>query len=314
MANLEVMTVTGPISADKIGVTSMHEHIFADSSFSENDFNKKYDNIDLMTEEIRYFREAGGNTIVEQTSRGLGQDIAALYRISKKSGVQIVAATGFYRECVYPHYVYLEDEKKLAKRLIADIQYGIDDTGIRPGIIAEIATEFERSDLSLAEKKVFRAAAWACLETGLAVATHCWEGSKAFKQIKTLTDEGVKPDRILIGHLACSRECKVEKISKVADTGVYLGIDTIGYTFDNFNDDNRADIVKRLIDKGYLRQITISQDMMRVSLLKRFGGIGYGYMLNVFIPMLKERGITEDEINVMLVQTPYKILGNEKKE
>ena len=188
------MTVTGPILPHKLGITSMHEHIIADCSFSGKDFNKKYDDINLMIKEVKLFYRAGGKTIVEQTSIGLGQDITALFLISKKSKIQIVASTGFYRECVYPYYVYLENTEKIAKRLINDIQKGIDGTDIRPGIIAELASEDGKRRLSGAEEKIFRAAAYANAETGLAISTHAWEGNLAHEQIKILTDEGVKSE------------------------------------------------------------------------------------------------------------------------
>src|SRR3972149_3945732 len=74
----QIMTVLGPIPADQLGVTHMHEHLIADCSFSGNDPRKKYDDVDVAIEEMRYLKEAGGDTLVELTSRGLGQDSLAL--------------------------------------------------------------------------------------------------------------------------------------------------------------------------------------------------------------------------------------------
>ena len=305
---MEVWTVTGPIAASELGVTSLHDHIMADNAFSGDDPNKKYDDPELMIREVAHFRRAGGRTIVELTTRGLGQDAQALRRISQESAVQIVAATGFYRSVVYPEYVFSESADQLAQRMIRDIEIGIEDTDVRAGIIGELAAEFPGETLSKDEEKVFRAAARAARATGLAISTHCWQGEAAMAMIKVLTEEGVQPRRIVIGHLAVAHGLR-DRVARIADRGVFLGIDAIGYQLEDFADPDRAAMVKFLIDKGYLSQITIAQDMMRKSFLKEFGGHGYDYLLRSFVPMLREAGVTDGQIHTMLVDTPGAVLA-----
>lgn len=305
---MAIMTVTGPVSPEELGVTSLHEHVIAHCEFSGNDPNKKYDDPGLMTEELGWFRRAGGRTLVELTTRGLGQDAPALRRISRGSGVQIVAATGFYRRIVYPPYVFSETADDLAKRLIDDLDIGIEGTDIRAGIIAELAAEFPGESLSADEEKVFRAGARASLATGAAISTHCWQGEAAAAMITILTEEGVSADRIVIGHLAVAHGL-LDRVLRVADAGVFLGIDAIGYQIGDFGDPDRAVLVRTLADRGYLRQITLSLDMMRKSFLKRFGGHGYGHLLTTFVPMLKAQGLSESQIHTMLVETPRRVLS-----
>jgi len=307
---MEAMTVLGPVAPDALGITSMHEHIIADCSFSGNDQNKKYDDVDEMVVEMGYFLEAGGRTIVEQTSRGLGQNAPALREISRRSGVQIIASTGFYRECVYPPFVYQETVDQIAARMIDDIQNGVEGSDVRAGIIAEIATEFNEPGISPAMEKIFRASARASLATGVAISTHCWRGHLALEQIKVFREEGVRSDRILIGHLAVAPGL-FDLVLRIAETGVYLGVDAIGYSTDEWVDTDRADEVRALIDHGFLTRITLSQDMMRHSFLKSAGGFGYCHLLNDFLPLLRERGVTEDQIRLMLVDTPRRLLSGE---
>ncbi len=311
-----VMTVLGPVAPEELGITSTHEHIICDGSWSGDGGkfcppgtspDKQYDDVDVMVAEVRHFRAAGGRTIVELSCRGLKQDAAALRRISGESGVQIVAATGFYRECVYPEYVYKETVEQLAQRMIGDAVHGIEGTGVRAGIIAELATEWPAPGLSAAEEKVFHAAARASMATGLAISTHCWEGGLGLEQIRALAEEGVCPDRIVIGHLAVTRGI-LDQVLRIADIGVFLGIDTVGYCSEQYDDDDRADEVKALIARGYLRQITLAQDMIRKTFLKRNGGHGYDHLLRAVLPRLKERGGAEEQIRVMLVETPRRVL------
>ena len=301
------MTLLGPVPAADLGVTSLHEHLIADDTLADREPDRRYDDPDEMIGEVREFLSAGGRTITELTCRGLGQDVEALRRISQESGVQIVAATGFYREMYYPEYVSEENSDQLATRMISDWIHGFDGTAIRPGIIAELATEFEAACLSSNEEKVFRAGARASLETGLAISTHCWQGGLAMEQIRVLTEEGVRPERIVIGHVAVAHGL-LDRVMRIADTGVYLGIDCIGYVLGDWDDADRADMVKALIDRGYLHQITLSQDMMRRSFLKCRGGHGYSHLLDTFVPMLQERGVTAEEIRTMLVGTPKRVL------
>ena len=301
------MTVLGPVPGEDLGVTSMHEHLIADVTKRDLNPNKRFDDPDEMIGEVREFLSAGGRTIVELTCHGMGQDVAALRRISEESGVQIVAATGFYWQLYYPDYVNEEDSDQLAARMIHDWTHGLDDTAIRPGIIGELGAAEDTDSLSPNEEKVFRAGARASLATGLAISTHCWQGRLAMEMIRVLTEEGVQPDRIVIGHLAVGYGL-LDRVLRIADTGVYLGIDTIGYVVGEWEDANRASMVKALIERGYLSQITLSQDMMRRAFFKCCGGHGYSHLLKTFVPMLQERGVTAHEVHTMLVGTPRRVL------
>ena len=303
---MTVMTVLGEIPVEELGVTQMHEHLLADADFDRNERNMVMDEVEVAVEEVRHFGAAGGRTIVEQSCMGLGRDAAGLKRIAESTGVQIVACTGFYRECSYPHFVAGETAEQLAARMIAECQTGIEDTGVRPGIFAEMGTEYGVGSMSPMEEKVFTAVGMAQAETGLPASTHCWAGQLAFEQIDVLTRNGGRPEKILIGHLAVDPAVK-DHIYAIADRGVYLGIDCIGYEYEavvKMKDAARAQFVRELIDRGLLRRIMLSQDLLRKLYLKHYHGHGYDYLLKQFVPMLREANVSDDEIETMLVQNP----------
>jgi phosphotriesterase-related protein len=306
---MTVMTVCGAIPLTQLGVTQMHEHVLANADFDGNDYNLRLDEVAVAVDELRYFRVAGGATMVDLTCVGLGQDVRGLKEVAEQTGVNIIASTGFYRECSYPDYVQRETADQLACRLIRDVREGIDGTAIRPGILAEIATEYGRGRMSALETKVFTAVAYAQRETGLPVSTHCWAGELALAQIEILTRAGVPPGKIVIGHLAVDPSGK-ERLFAAAETGVYLGIDCIGYWYEKLvavKDPEKARWVRELIERGHLRQITLSQDLIRKLQLKHYRGHGYDYLLGQFVPMLTAAGVSATDINTMLVSNPQQV-------
>jgi len=310
---MNVMTVCGEIPVERLGVTQMHEHILINTDFDHNDYNLRMDDVEIAIEEVTYFKNAGGQTMLDLTCAGIGQNVRGLKTVSEKTGVNIIASTGFYRECSYPDYVHKETADQLARRMIRDVREGIDGTGIKPGILAEIATEYGKGKMSPGEEKVFTAVAYAQRETGLPVSTHCWAGELAFAQIDVLTRNGVPANKIIIGHLAVQPEAEVkDRIFAIADKGVYLGFDCIGYWYEDvvpLKDPERAQWVKDFIDRGHLRQITLAQDIARKLLQKHYHGNGYEHLLKNFVPMLKAVGVSDQEIQTILVENPRRIFS-----
>jgi predicted metal-dependent phosphotriesterase family hydrolase len=301
-----VMTVLGEIPADAMGFTQTHEHVLANCDLDGNDWNMVMDDVDVAAEELEHFRRAGGRTMLDLTCDGIGRDVRGLQEAARRTGVNIVASTGWYRECFHPAYVARESADQLARRMIRDIREGMDGTEVRAGIIAELATEYGVGKMSPAEVKVFTAAAYAQRETGLPVSTHCWAGELAFPQIDVLTRNGVPPEKIVIGHLAVDPAVK-EHVFKVADTGVRLGIDCVGYSHVKWvimTDPERARFVKELIDRGHLRQLTVSQDAARKLLLKRYHGPGYDCIPLQFVPLLQAAGVSGEQIHAIFVENP----------
>ncbi len=303
----QIRTILGPISPQQLGICMIHEHLIIDAwdMWPVPNYSLIVDDVDLVIEEVQAYRAAGGATIVDVTNIGLGRDPLALREISRATGVQIVMGCGWYRERVYPTYIQEKNADELAAMLVAEITEGVDGTGVRPGIIGEIGTE--RTFITPAQERVFRAVARAHLQTGAPISTHTthW-GELALEQLALLVEEGVDPRHVIIGHLGDRRN--ISMLLPIAERGEFLGIDNIGY-HDYQREERRAQNVIDLIEAGFRSQVLLSMDIAALNDLHSYGGKGFDYLLLTFIPLLRKLGATDEDVQVLLVDNPQRALG-----
>lgn len=299
-----VMTVCGPVGAGSLGHVQPHDHVFFDISWVPNRWDlASFTDEEQMTEEVRLYAEAGGGTIVDPACIAIGRSPEALRRVSKATGVHIVMGTGWYRQPYYPDYVDRKLTSALASQLIEEIEHGVGDEGIRPGIIGEIGTD--KAWMRGAEERVFRAAGRAQRRTGLAVTTHT-PPFAALTMYEVLREEGVDPSRIIFGH--CDNTLELPYLESVLATGAYLEFDLIG--IDSINSDaRRAQMITRLVRNGHLEKLLLSCDLCVRSRLRTNGGSGYAHLIAEFIPMLLGCGLTADEVAVMTRDNPQRVLA-----
>lgn len=348
-----VMTVTGPIDPGVLGVTLMHEHLFADfrRNFVEPDeasiANYRYKPVDiemipllrqrpfsvsldnailgdetLMQAEALNHKAAGGHAIVDVTPIGVGRDPLALQRLSRTTGIWVVMGGGLYIENMHPGWSRDASVEDLSQLFIREATVGVDDTGVRTGIIGEIGTSgiakgavAQDGPMTAAEEKVLVAAAHASNETGLAITIHLdprVEG--AFRTFEVLSREGVPPDRIVMGHLDLREDKAYHRA--VADLGVYLEFDCFGresYTHEWGNlafghDTRRVESISELVAAGFDNRVVLAHDIALKMDLRKFGGIGFGHVLSATVPMLRRAGVSERSIMRMLIDNPRDIL------
>lgn len=306
---VEVMTVLGPIPADKLGITLMHEHLL--SNLMQITLNPDHIICDLrlVIKELGYFQAAGGTTLVDVTNHGLGRNPTALRRIAQETGVHIIMGCGWYRERAYDQEVYQKTTNQIADEMVCDITQGVGDAGVRAGIIGEIGCELHY--ISPAEERVFRASARAHKRTGVAITTHAVRSPVGLAQLDLLEEEGVDLRRVIVGHCdnAGFEICPDPDYHEaVARRGAYVEFDQIHGKFE-WDTERRVQWVKQLVDKGYLRQILLSHDVCAKSLLRTYGGNGYGYLLTGFVPRLLEAGLSEEQVHAILVENPRTALA-----
>jgi phosphotriesterase-related protein len=180
---------------------------------------------------------------------------------------------------------------------------------VRPGIIGELGTE--RFHITPAEERVFRAAARAQRAVGVSITTHTTHfGDLALDQVDLLLDEGVSPERIIIGHLGERRDaCDV---LEVARTGVFVQIDHVGRPAraGTQPERQRAANVVAVARAGHLDQVLISMDICANSQMQWNGGHGYDYLLRSFVPLLLEEGLDESQVQTILVENPRRALAH----
>ena len=300
---MSITTINGMISEDKLGKTYIHEHLKIDLSFQKKDLDTKFDDTDLVIEEMKALKRKGIDTIVEVTNRGMGRDVQTMKKIADASGINVIVSTGFYKEPYLPQYVYEMDEKNISKLLIKDILEGIDGTDIKAHVIGEVGTS--NNEMTPMEFKVFKVAARTHVETGRPISTHTTLGTYGLEQLKLLKENGVDLTKVVIGHL--DLKCDMDYHLKIADTGCFMAFDTVG-KLKYQSDDKRVEHIKELINRGHLEQIVLSQDITRKSHLKANGGIGYSYLLDNFIPKLIESGVNEKQIDIMMIHNPRRLL------
>jgi phosphotriesterase-related protein len=296
----EVITVLGPISPADMGVTYAHEHLLIDAMDHYPSYEYVIDDEDVVLRELKEFTSRGGKTICDVTLGEIGRNPPALARIARRAGINVIMGCGFYREFGYPKMVDEMNSRELADLLVREIEVGVGDTGVRAGVIGEIGTG--RHHIKPAEERVFRSAALAQARTGLAITTHTtrW-GTLALEQIAMLRDFGADLSRVIIGHLG--DRVGAHHLYPIAEQGVYLEVDNIGY-LDYQPEYVRADNVAALVKEGFGNRVLLSEDICSLRHLKYQGGKGYGYLLEVFVPLLRERGLSEEDVHRLLVTNP----------
>jgi phosphotriesterase-related protein len=302
-AGTTVMTVTGPIPADDLGLTLPHEHLLIDLTRQVIQGGRIND-LELLTAELAAFAAVGGKTLVDCTTDPIGRDPVSLRKLSEASGINVVMGSGLYREpYISREWIDAHDADELADELVREIRDGVGETGIRPGIIGEIGSE---KTITALEERVLRAAARAHLQTGLAITTHTARWPNGLKQLRILEQEGVEPQRVVIGH--CDTVPSPDYHLALARAGAFVEFDTI--RGDNGYDiGKRADYVLALVDAGHLERILLSHDVCIRSHLRALGGTGYTYVPTGFADVLRGRGLTDDDIHTLLVDNPRRALA-----
>ena len=300
---MQVMSVTGPVDASDLGVVLPHEHVFADLVREYRGTGLLNDE-HLARQELALLREAGGQTLVDLTLDEIGRDPAALRRVSEDSGITIIMGCGHYRD------PYLNSEwfdqhavDEIADLIVADIDEGVNGTGIKAGIIGEIGSD--KWYISAAEERSFRAAARAHLRTGLTISTHAARWPVGLDQVRLLAEEGVDPRRVIVGH-ADTVPIPDYHIS-LARLGCYVCFDSIG-TGTSYDLSRAVDYVVGMARAGFSRQVLLSHDVFLRGHLKADGGPGYGYLLSGFLPLLTDAGLAAEEVRGFVTTNPQQAL------
>lgn len=285
-------------------ITYMHEHVTIDLSKEKNNIDCKLDTFDITKEEFLRLKELGVTRIVDVSNVGIGRDVNYVIKMEEATGLDIYMSTGYYKEPFLPKEVEELTVEELARKMIDDIKIGIDGRNKRATFIGEIGTGFEV--MTELEKKVFQGAAIAQKATGVFITTHTSLGKLGHEQLDLLESLGVNLNKVILGHVALSNN--LDYIKSLLKRGAYVEFDTIGKN-GYLPDETRVNFIKTLCKEGWSEKIIMSVDLTRRSHLKINGGIGYAYLIETFVPMLREAGVKESDLENILVKNPKRILG-----
>ena len=306
-----VMTVLGPVDPSELRFTLPHEHtqITLWHIQSRWDYWELTPDEELILEELRLFREAGGTALADLTLPGNGRDPLWLRRIAELSGLHIVMGGGWYRTAYYPPEAMIDRRSvdSLADELVAEATEGVGDTGIRTGILGEVGTD--KPWLTPAEERVFRAVARASRRTGLAVSTHAVLSDVGAAELTVLEEEGIDPGRVVIGH-ADSYPVLDHYLSLIA-RGASIEFDFLGMSSqpqEKYGEGRVIDLLLELLHRGHVDRVLLSQDVCHNAQLRRYEGNGYTYLQTTFLPRLRERGVSQAEIDRLTIDNPRRIL------
>ena len=338
-----VQTVLGPVSPAELGPTMTHEHLLIDflcmfnpppeasalarayepitlenlgwvryNSFSNRD-NLLLGDEETAIEEASLYKRAGGGTIVDATTIGIGRDPLGLARIARATGLNVVMGAGYYVDAVHPEGMDTLAEPDIAAQIVADITQGVGDTGVRAGIIGEIGCTWP---LTANERKVLRAAASAQRETGAAILIHPGRNEAAPREIlDVLAESGADVGRTIMGHLDRT-VANFDTLMDLARSGCYLEWDLFGnessyYPLSDISmpsDAQRIDVIAKMVAEGYGERIVIAHDVCTKHRLVRYGGHGYGHIVENIVPRMRQR-LSAQEVDAIVVQNPARILA-----
>jgi len=296
------MTVTGPVAGERLGVVLPHEHVFFNHMLEYRGDGLMQDER-LAAIELQPLAGAGCRTLVDVTSGGIGRQPEMLRRVSEATGLQIVMGSGWYRH-PFLDRAYFDNHStdEIAAEIVRDIEVGVGDTGVRAGIIGEIACD---RVITAAEERSFRAAARAHLRTGVTISTHAARWPVGMAQLAILGQEGVDPRRVIVGHSDTVHDPDYHVA--LAERGAWV-------EFDNVDGDSAYDnaleieFILNLVRAGHLGRILLSQDICLRSQFATYGGIGYTFLLTTFVPMLREAGLSDEQVRIILEQNPRRAL------
>jgi predicted metal-dependent phosphotriesterase family hydrolase len=312
----KVNTVLGTIPAEELGLVAIHEHIGYGMPGSELDtqwWKTPEQAYEETVPKLRAFHEYGGGTFVDATGICNGRDIDYYKSLSKKTGVNIVACTGFVGgDTALPHFSRASVDY-LAKVFIHEITVGIGDTGSKAGIIKVGVSRGGR--MTELDKRIYRAAARAAVATGVPVLTHL--AIDAEPAIAIFREEGLPLHRVLFGHADDGLNAPNTPSEMIMGEGGRIGFDTFGYETELPDPPfwarprkDRMDHFINLVDKGYLDQLLVSADA-NCSPLGWPGVKGHtvNYIFEVLIPDMRNNGIDDAQLSAIFEKNPADFLA-----
>ena len=318
----KVQTVKGPVEADQLGFTLMHEHVFVLSTEIEENyktgFGEEEARIEQAVDRLNELAAAGVKTFVDLTVIGLGRDIKRVQRVAERVDLNIVVATGLYTYNELPFYflyrgpgTLLGGEEPLVDMFVGDIEQGIAGTGVKAGIL-KCATEHQ--GITPDVERVLRAVAQAHRRTGVPISTHSFApGRNGLDQQRVFSEEGVDLSRVVIGHSGDTTD--IGYLRELADAGSYLGMDRFGIDI-LLPFEQRVDTVAEMCRLGYANKMVLSHDAAchndwfdDAALEVATPNWHFMHILRDVIPVLRERGVTEEQIRQMTEENPTKIFS-----
>jgi phosphotriesterase-related protein len=323
LPSTKINSALGPLSPDKLGKTLVHEHfIAAYAGWYTDDSVAPYNREAVLQQCLKVCgaaKAAGIETVIDATPNEMCRDPVLYRELSRQTGINIIFATGLYtEENGAPAYwktrtiLGVDLSKMIAELFIKEITEGVGTTGIKPGVI-KVATGPEMTDY---EKAVHKAAVIAQKSTGAPIITHTEGPDSGPAQAEFLLSHGADPKKVMIGHVNNSTDIDYQR--SILQKGVNIAFDRIGVAIfiGGAADDVSVQNITTLCREGYADKIMLSHDNVRFwtarsfsddvpqSILQAVNKITIDYISRSILPALKTQGVTEEQIQQMMVGNP----------
>ncbi|XP_040027607.2 N-acetyltaurine hydrolase [Gasterosteus aculeatus] len=340
----KVQTVLGLVDPGQLGRTMTHEHLTVtgeccyfpppagDEAVAENPFQMRHmhwlrqnpyschENLllqqetDAVRDELLAYRKAGGGAVVENTTTGIGRDLPTLKQLAVDTGVHIVAGAGYYVDCTHTEATKRMSVEKLTDVIVGEVLHGADGTDIRCGVMGEIGTGWPITE---SETKVLRATAHAQAQLGCPVIIHPGRNPGAPTEVvRILQEAGGDIGKTVMSHLDRTIFDEGELL-EFAKLGSYLEYDLFGtemlnYPFDPEvdmpSDSQRVKCLAFLVKEGYGDKVLVAHDIHTKNRLTKYGGHGYSHILRNIVPKMLMRGISQQQVDQILIDNPKRWL------
>ncbi|MEJ7562368.1 MAG: hypothetical protein WKF45_07570 [Ilumatobacteraceae bacterium] len=317
-----VETVRGAVDTAALGQTLMHEHVFVLSTehvqnYGVGDWWDEDERVADAVAKLQGIRDLGVETIVDPTVWGLGRYIPRIQRINEQVDVNIVVATGIYTYDSVPHQyehrgvgLMIDDgSEPMAGDFLRDIERGIGETGVKA---AFLKCAIDAGGMTPGVERVLRACAIAHSESGVPITVHTSSHNHAGRlALGVFTEESVDLTKVVVGHAGDSND--LDYLREMADQGATLGMDRFG--LDLYNPTaNRIDTIVALAEAGYADRMVLSHDAScyidyfpgeaQAAVAQIAPNWNYTHISNDVIPALLERGVSQDQIDQMMIGNP----------
>lgn len=325
-----VQTVRGPVASETLGRTLAHEHVITVTDWVARDFphlswgGDRASVIARTAARLNDAKAAGIGTIIDCSAMGHSRDMAAVIEICALTEVNIIAATGAYTYDALPPFFKFRPPPGpgetrrdiLTEMFLHDINVGIQGTGVKAAVIKCVT---DREGMTRNITRIMRASARAHRESGAPIVTHTDAASRnGLDQQQLFAEEGVELSRVVIGH--CGDTDDFDYLRRLMDAGSFIGADRFGLEMNSMPDlKRRCAIVARLVEDGYADRILLSHD---TNIFTDWWPENYGqdqawrrdWTLELIprraVPMLIEMGVSQGDIDGMLIDNPRRLLEN----
>ncbi len=312
----QVETVRGPVDVARLGTTFMHEHVFVLNEEVRQNYPADWDEEERVVDaaaKLNALKQRGCDTIVDPTVIGLGRDIRRIQRVAARTDINIIVATGLYTYGDLPFYFRYrgaESESSstdpMTAMFVTDVTDGIAGTGVKA---AFLKCAIDEPGLTPGVERALRAVGAAHVATGAPITVHTHPGSgSGLEALRVLTAEGADLTRVVMGHSGDTAD--LGYLATLADAGCLLGMDRFGLDL-ILPFEQRVETVAELARRGYADRMVLSHDAscyidwFRQDIVPAFAPAWhYGHLFDDVLPALRKRGVTEAQVEAMLVANP----------